>query len=221
MQVRSCANWLQRDRTVLVKICGLLEPEDAAAAGAAGADMLGIVFAPAWRRRTVAQARRIFAAAPSGLERVGVFVDAPLSEVEEIATACELSRVQLGGNESPAYCAALGERAVKTLRLPRDEPRVEEFDVPLLHLETLDNRQAGGTGKSWNYALARPVTCSRAVLLAGGLTAANVTEAIRTARPLGVDVSSGVENNRAKDPDKITKFVAQARAAFASLEEAA
>ena len=206
---------------MLVKICGLLEPEDAAAAGAAGADMVGVVFAPAWRRRTVSEARQIFAAAPTGLERVGVFVDAPLNKVKEIATACKLSRVQLGGNESPEYCAALGETAIKTLRLPRDEIHVEEFDVPLLHLETLDDRQAGGTGKSWNYRLARPVTCSHAVLLAGGLTAENLTEAIQTARPLGVDVSSGVERNRAKDPDKITKFVAQARAAFASLDEVA
>ncbi len=206
---------------MLVKICGLLKPEDATAAGAAGADMLGVVFAPAWRRRTVAEAQRIFAAAPAGRERVGVFVDAPLSEVEEIARACELDRVQLGGNETPEYVATLGARAVKTLRLPRDERRVADFDVPLFHLDTADERQAGGTGTSWDYALARGVTRGHAALLAGGLAPENVADAIRMARPLGVDVSSGVETDRAKDPDKICEFVAQARSAFASLDEAA
>ena len=206
---------------MLVKICALLEPGDAAAAAAAGADMLGVIFAPSWRRRTVAEARRIFDAAPAGPERVGVFVDAPLAEVEEVAQACDLDRIQLGGSEDPDYCAALGSRAVKTLRLPRDEAIVADFDVKLFHLDTAHDTRAGGTGESWDYATARSLTRGHPVLLAGGLTPDNVATAIADARPFGVDVASGVETDRAKDPDKIEAFVQRARAAFAALETAA
>ncbi len=206
---------------MLVKICALLEPGDAAAAAAAGADMLGVIFAPSWRRRTVAEAQRIFDAAPAGPERVGVFVDAPLAEVEEVAQACDLDRIQLGGSEDPDYCAALGSRAVKTLRLPRDEAIVADFDVKLFHLDTAHDTRAGGTGESWDYATARSLTRGHPVLLAGGLTPDNVATAIADARPFGVDVASGVETDRAKDPDKIEAFVQRARAAFAALETAA
>lgn len=206
---------------MLVKICALLQPDDAAAAAAAGADMLGVIFAPSWRRRTVAEARRIFDAAPAGPERVGVFVDAPLAEVEEVADACKLDRIQLGGGEDPDYCAALGSRAVKTLRLPRDEAIVADFDVKLFHFDTAHDSRAGGTGETWDYASARSLGRKHPVLLAGGLTPDNVATAIAAARPLGVDVASGVETNRAKDPDKIEAFVQSARAAFAALESAA
>ncbi len=206
---------------MLVKICALLEPGDAVAAAAAGADMLGVIFAPSWRRRTVAEAQRIFDAAPAGPERVGVFVDAPLAEVEEVAHACRLDRIQLGGSEDPDYCAALGSRAVKTLRLPRDEAIVADFDVNLFHLDTAHDTRAGGTGESWDYATARSLTRGHPVLLAGGLTPDNVATAIADARPFGVDVASGVETDRAKDPDKIEAFVRRARAAFAALETAA
>lgn len=206
---------------MLVKICALLEPGDAANAAAAGADMLGVIFAPSWRRRTVAEAQRIFDAAPAGPERVGVFVDAPLAEVEEVAHACRLDRIQLGGGEDPEYCAALGSRAVKTLRLPRDEAIVADFDVSLFHFDTAHDTRAGGTGESWDYATARSLTRGHPVLLAGGLTPDNVATAIADARPFGVDVASGVETDRAKDPDKIEAFVRRARAAFAALETAA
>ncbi len=206
---------------MLVKICGLLQPDDAAAAAAAGADMLGVIFAPAWRRRSLAEAQRIFAAAPSGPERVGVFVNAPLAEVEEVARACDLDRVQLAGREDPDYCAALGSRTVKVLRLPRDEAIVPDFDVTLFHLDTAHDTRAGGTGISWDYAMARCVTREHPAMLAGGLTPENVATAIAAARPFGVDASSGVETDRAKDPDKIAAFVRRARAAFAALEAAA
>ncbi len=201
---------------MLIKICGLLEPADAEAACAAGVDLLGVIFAPARRQRTAAQARRIFAAAPAHVERVGVFVDAPLAEVEDAVKECELDRVQLGGRETPDYCAALEARAVKTLRLPRDRDALDAFDVPLFHLDAADTVQAGGTGQTWDYTLARSVTERRAALLSGGLTPDNVAAAIAAARPYGVDVSSGVETGGQKDPDKIFAFVANARAAGAA-----
>ncbi len=200
-----------------VKICGLLEPADAEVATAAGADMLGVIFAPGWRRRSLDQARAILDGAGPDVERVGVFVEAPLAEVLEVVRACALDRVQLGGRETPAYCAALDGRAVKTLRLPADQDLFGNYDVKLFHLDTPDDRLAGGTGRSWNYALARSIGAEYPILLAGGLRPDNVAQAIVAARPFGVDVCSGVETDRRKDPEKLEAFVRNARAAVEAL----
>ena len=131
---------------MLVKICGLLEPADADVAVAAGADLVSVIFAPARRRRTMAQARAIFDAAPPHVERVGVFVDALRAEVREVIDACRLDRVQFSGAESPAYCRTFGARAVKTLRLPNDLNQFPTFSVPLFHLDAVVEGHAGGTG---------------------------------------------------------------------------
>lgn len=201
---------------MLVKICGLLEPADADVAVASGADMVSVIFAPARRRRTLSQARAIFDTAPAHVERVGVFVDAPKAEVNEIIDICRLDRVQLSGSETPTHCRAFGERAVKTLRLPDDLGEFPRYSVPLFHLDALVEGQAGGTGESWDYSLARDVTHAYRVLLSGGLTPDNVAAAIRATRPHGVDVSSGVETNQRKDHDKIEQFIRNARRAFAA-----
>lgn len=201
---------------MLVKICGLLEPADAHVSVASGADMVSVIFAPARRRRTLAQARAIFETAPRHVERVGVFVDAPVTEVHEVIDACQLDRVQLSGAETPAYCRAFGERAVKTLRLPNDLGEFPKFSVPLFHLDALVEGQAGGTGESWDYSLARDAVHTYRVLLSGGLSPDNVAAAIHATRPYGVDVSSGVETNQRKDHDKIEQFIRNARQAFAA-----
>jgi phosphoribosylanthranilate isomerase len=151
------------------------------------------------------------------VERVGVFVDAPLADVREAIRDCALDRVQLGGRETPAYCVALDGRAVKTLRLPGDQDLFGSYAVPLFHLDTPHARLAGGTGQSWSYALARSITAKYPVLLAGGLRPDNVAQAIVAARPFGVDVCSGVETDRRKDPDKIEAFIRNVRAAVETL----
>ncbi len=201
---------------MLVKICGLLEPADADVAVATGADLLSVIFAPARRRRTLAQARAIFDAAPPHVERVGVFVDAPRAEVREVIDACRLDRAQFSGAESPAYCRTFGARAVKTLRLPNDLDQFPSFSVPLFHLDALVEGHAGGTGMSWDYTLARDTAHAYRLLLSGGLSPVNVAAAIAAARPYGVDVSSGVETNQRKDHDKIEQFIRAAREAYAA-----
>lgn len=201
---------------MLVKICGLLEPADAHVAAASGADLLSVIFAPARRRRTLAQARAILSAAPPHVERVGVFVDAPQAEVFELIEACRLDRVQFSGAETPAYCRVFGERAIKTLRLPNDQDRFASFPVPLLHLDAAVEGHAGGTGVSWDYSLARDTAHAYRVLLSGGLSPANVGDAIAAVRPYGVDVSSGVETDQRKDHDKIEEFIRNAREAYAA-----
>ena len=201
---------------MLVKICGLLEPADADVAVAAGADLVSVIFAPARRRRTMAQARAIFDAAPPHVERVGVFVDALRAEVREVIDACRLDRVQFSGAESPAYCRTFGARAVKTLRLPNDLDQFPTFSVPLFHLDAVVEGHAGGTGVSWDYTSARDTAHAYRLLLSGGLSPANVGAAIAAARPYGVDVSSGVETNQRKDHDKIEQFIRNAREAYAA-----
>ena len=198
-----------------VKICGLLEPSDAEVASDAGADMLGVVFAPARRQRTVLEAKAIFEASTGPIERVGVFVNAPLREVEGVVRECALDWVQLSGRESPEYCKALGRHAIKTLKLPSDTDRLKAYDLRLFHLDADHTKLAGGTGQAWDYRLARPVADQYHVMLAGGITPSTVAEAIGAAQPFGVDVSSGVETNGAKDPDKIVAFIRSAHAAFA------
>ncbi|MCY3748524.1 MAG: phosphoribosylanthranilate isomerase [Chloroflexi bacterium] len=201
---------------MLIKICGLLEPADADVAVASGADMVSVIFARARRRRTLAQARAIFDTAPPHVERVGVFVNAPCAEVNEIIDICRLDRVQLSGAETAAYCRALGQRAIKTLRLPNDHAQFSNFSVPLFHLDALVEGQAGGTGEQWDYSLARDAANAYRVLLSGGLSPDNVGAAIAATRPYGVDVSSGVETNQRKDHDKIERFIRNARQAFAA-----
>ena len=205
---------------MLIKICGLLEPADAHVAVAAGADMVSLIFAPARRRRTLDQARAIFDTAPAHVERIGVFVDAPPNEVNEVIDACRLDRVQFAGDESPDYCRDFGERAIKTLRLPRDLHEFSRYEVPLFNLDAFVEGQAGGTGEDWDYRLARETTHSYRALLGGGLTPDNVGAAIAAAQPYGVDVSSGVETNQRKDHEKIEQFIRNARQAFAAADGA-
>ena len=201
---------------MLVKICGLLEPADGHVAVSAGADLLSVIFAPARRRRTLAQARAIFDTAPPHVERVGVFVDAPQQEVYDVIDACRLDRVQFSGAETPDYCRAFGERAIKTLRLPGDRNELPRYSVPLFNLDADVEGHAGGTGVSWDYTLASETAHAYRVLLGGGLSPDNVGAAIAAVRPYGVDVSSGVESDQRKDHDKIEQFIRNTRAAYAS-----
>lgn len=196
---------------MIVKICGLLEPADAEAAGGLGADMVGVILAPSHRRRTLNQAAKIFDAAALHVERVGVFVDETIAAVHEAIVVCQLDRVQFGGVESSEYCRTFGTLAIKTMRLPRDREAFADFNTSLFHLDTPSDQRAGGTGQPWDYALAQAVTHLYRVLLGGGLTPENVSDAIDLARPYGVDVSSGVETNGKKDPDKIELLIQNAR----------
>jgi phosphoribosylanthranilate isomerase len=218
-----------------VKICGLREPEHAAAAAAVGADLLGFVFAPARRRVSPDQARRCLdaARAAAGASRflaVGVFVDAPVAEVNGVAEAAGLDLVQLHGDESPATLQGLNRPALKAVRplLGSDPVAVsrvlDDFGggptAPLAFL--LDGHSptaAGGAGVRADWRLARRLVRRHPVLLAGGLDPENVGAAIAAVRPLGVDVSSGVETAGVKDVARIVAFVAAARLGFRELDD--
>lgn len=198
---------------MLIKICGLQKPEDAAAASEMGADLLGVVFAPSKRQQSPIDARNIFAAARPHSERVGIFVNATQDIVQEVIELCQLDRVQFSGAESGDFCEHFGPRSIKTLRLPDDRDRFFEYSVPVFHLDTSHDTYAGGTGQSWDYSLALEVTKKHLAILGGGLTPTNVAKAITLAQPCGVDVSSGVETDGEKDVSKIESFISAVRTA--------
>ena len=202
-----------------IKICGLTRAQDAEFAAAAGADLLGFVMAQSPRRVTPEQVVSICRDLPDKVLRVGVFVDAPLNEVKEIAAFCRLDLLQLHGSEDDAYCAALsGFDLIKVLRLGRagaaETPPVvkpEPADFWALLLDTWLPGQSGGGGRVFDWQLAAPFSGSR-FILAGGLNPGNVKEAIIKTRPLGVDVSSGVETAPGiKDRVKIENFIQAVR----------
>ena len=202
---------------LLVKICGITTPEDAAMAVAAGADAIGVNLWPGSKRHVTPEAARdVLAVVPAGVLKVGVFVDAPVGEVERQLDELGLDRAQLHGDEAPSHFGHLDARLVRVLRV-RDESSFagEAGWSPALWLYDafVDGYGGGGVPAPWSLIAAR---ARRPFLLAGGLTPENVAAAIRETTPDGVDVASGVESSaRKKDPAKVAAFIAAARGAAA------
>jgi phosphoribosylanthranilate isomerase len=180
-----------------VKVCGITRQIDAARAVALGADALGFIFWPRSPRAIApAEARIVLAGLPSLVNRVGVFVNASPRDVAEVVRAAGLDVVQLHGDESVEDYADVGARVMKVAALDsaEDVDRVlawPEAVTPVV--DAVDRERRGGTGRLADWALAARVAASRPLLLAGGLHAGNVREAVAQVRPWGVDVSSGVE----------------------------
>ncbi len=203
---------------VRVKICGITRLEEALAAVEAGADALGFMFYPASPRQIEpAAAAAICRALPPWVHRVGVFVDVPEAHIRELVQRCGLSALQLHGRESPAFCRRFEWPVIKAFRVrgPESLAELTDYDTAAWLLDSYVPGQLGGTGAGFNWDLAaRAVRLGRPVILAGGLTPANVAAAVRQVRPYGVDVSSGVERApRVKDPELMRAFVAAVRAA--------
>jgi len=226
---RSLGRWLAGGG--LVKICGVRRPADAMTAAAAGADLIGFIFAPARRRVAPEVAREAIAAAKGAVSEggplaVGVFVDATSDEMNRVADIAGLDLLQLHGQESPASLLNLERPVIKAFR-PRAGASVQALDDEIAPFHSMrippvaflidgfSERAAGGEGIRADWQLAAEVSRRLPVMLAGGLNAAIVGDAIRLVDPLGVDVSSGVETDGAKDPILIETFVRVAKAAFA------
>jgi phosphoribosylanthranilate isomerase len=200
--------------TPKVKICGITSPEDALFAAEAGADALGFVFYEGSPRHVFPETvMEIISALPPFVTTVGVFVNAPPAEIREVLALTGLDVVQLHGDEPPEE-ASLFPRVIKAFRV-RDVTVLEEirrFRASAYLLDTYDPDVPGGTGKSFNWEIAREAARFGPVILAGGLTPGNVAEAVRTARPYAVDVSSGVEAEKGKkDPEKVRLFIERAK----------
>jgi phosphoribosylanthranilate isomerase len=207
---------------VKVKICGITNWTDARRAVEAGAQFLGFNFyrlSP--RYIQVAAARRIIRRLPDGIAAVGVFVNESEANMLAIARRVGLDYLQLHGDEPPEQVARLKREiaVIKAIRV-RDSFRPKQLDsfgrASAILLDGFDARRHGGTGKTFDWNLARGSNGSRRIFLAGGLTPENVAEAIRVARPYAVDVCSGVEARPGrKDPARIVALMWAVKAAEA------
>jgi phosphoribosylanthranilate isomerase len=220
--------------SIWIKICGNTSLEDALLAAEAGADAVGFVFAPSPRRVTAEQVAAIVPNLPVTVEKIGVFVDATLEEIVSTVEACGLTGVQLHFDADFELPARLRERLGPDARILR----VIHYDaataircaaqiaecgknphVDAVLVDSQTTTAIGGTGITFDWVEARKAIFEYAearkrLVAAGGLTPANVAEAIATLRPWGVDVVSGVEAAPGrKDAAKVRDFVRRAKAA--------
>ena len=199
-----------------VKICGITRVEDAAAAAHAGASYVGLVFyAPSPRCVTRAQAREIVGALPPSVVPVAVFVDPGEEEVRATLAEVPVPVLQFSGSESPGFCRRFGRPYIKAVHMKAGVDLLQYardyHDAKALLLDASVEGLHGGSGVSFDWNLI-PRAVPLPVILSGGLTVANVRDAVRRARPEAVDVSSGVESAKGvKDAAKIAAFITGVR----------
>ena len=197
---------------VKVKICGICDSAAAQAAVEAGADLLGFHFCSSERRVSPEEAKAIVEGLSVRPAVVGVFIDQEPAEVRQIAEFVGLDMLQLHGSEAPGFDA--GVPVMKVLKIKDDSvPDASAWPDPIM-LDSWSIDQRGGTGRTWDWDLARELLETRKVFIAGGLEPGNVGKVVSRFKPYGVDVSSGVESSvRVKDPDKVRAFVHAVRLA--------
>ncbi len=195
-----------------VKICGITRVEDALIAVGHGADAIGLVFyPPSPRYVTPALAAEIVNALPAFVTVVALFVDASRADIEAVLSQVDIDLIQFHGQETADECRQYGKSYMKAIRVKSDTNLVqyatEYSDAKALLLDTYADGVPGGTGQEIDWALI-PKTLSKPVVLAGGLDAENVEQAIRQVKPYAVDVSGGVEFKKGiKDAAKIAAFM--------------
>jgi len=195
-----------------VKICGITSPGDAQAAARLGADAIGLVFyEPSPRYVTIEQARAIAASVPPFVSRVALFVNPTAEAVRAVLDGVRIDLAQFHGEEDPAFCAGFGIPYLKAVRV-RKGLNLLECLSPFRSaagwlLDAYRPDYYGGTGETFDWGVI-PAGLELPVVLSGGLTVANVAEAVRRVHPWAVDVSSGVESGKGiKDADKMAAFI--------------
>ena len=197
-----------------VKICGITRYEDAKAAVEYGADALGFVFYEGSPRHVFPETvKDIISNLPPFVTTVGVFVNAPTTEIKEIVEFTGIDVVQLHGEEPPEECL-FWKRVIKAIKVRdmSDLDELQQYRVSAYLLDTYSPDMPGGTGQVFNWEIALHAKRFGHVILAGGLTPENVSDAIKTVKPYAVDVSSGVESEKGiKDHEKLKLFIKRAK----------
>ena len=202
---------------LFVKICGITNLDDLMSAVESGADAVGINFFPGSKRYvTPGAAAKLLATIPSTVQRVGVFVDPGNNEVEEILKRVPLDVLQFSGNESPASLSGYKSKMFKAIHVINETSldSLRSYRVDAFLLDAHSDDEFGGTGKVFDWAIVEKAKKWGKVILAGGLNPENIFGAVRSVKPYGVDVSSGVETQPGKkDHKKIREFILRAREA--------
>ncbi|MBE8965043.1 phosphoribosylanthranilate isomerase [Nostocales cyanobacterium LEGE 12452] len=197
-----------------VKICGITQPQQSIAIASLGATALGFICVPnSPRYVTTSQIRAAVAELPANIDTIGVFANLSIAEISQIVADSGLTGVQLHGDESPDFCYQLRQalpsiEIIKALRI-RSLEHLDTADdytkyVDTLLLDAYHPQQLGGTGKTLDWTMLEQFSPGCPWLLAGGLTADNIVEALNQVNPSGVDLSSGVERTPGdKDLDKV------------------
>ena len=202
-----------------IKVCGMREMTEVAEIVAAGVDAVGFIFAEhSPRKIDPDKAKAIIKTLPPFVDAVGVFVDEQAEVVEEIVQYCGLTMVQLHGAESPDYCSDISCRVMKAMRVgsatKADDLAGYTDHIKAFLLDTFNEKMAGGTGQVFDWSLIEKIKPSAPIVLAGGLTPANVGDAISQVHPFAVDFNSGVEFEPGrKDIAKVRQAIAQVAAA--------
>ncbi|HUY08884.1 MAG TPA: phosphoribosylanthranilate isomerase [Candidatus Dormibacteraeota bacterium] len=211
------------DGRTRVKICGCTTADEVEAAVAAGADAVGLIFAPSPRRITPEQGALATADVPPDVSVVGVFIDPTPTELEHALAVLPRLMPQFSGSETPQLCRHLGTRYLKVFAVSGDgKQRAQELSTALdqypdaLPIFETASRQRGGSGHTFDWSVVRALVERRPAVISGGLNPGNVGECVRRLRPYAVDVRSGVESAAVKDPAKLGDFISAVRRASAT-----
>ncbi|AIF42277.1 phosphoribosylanthranilate isomerase [Virgibacillus sp. SK37] len=190
---------------MLVKICGITTEKAAQAAVEAGADFIGFVFAPSSRKITVEKAKEISTTLSPTVHKVGVFVNETVENIASIAEAVNLDYIQLHGDEPASIAEQLPYKIIKAF-LVKGNMKTDITNYPCDYY-LVDSPKAG-SGETFDWKLIHKLSLDhRKLILAGGLSSENISQAIKQVNPVGADVSSGVETNGKKDNEKIKEFI--------------
>ncbi|GAB6099306.1 phosphoribosylanthranilate isomerase [Halanaerocella petrolearia] len=196
-----------------VKICGLTNLEDARQVVRCGADLVGFIFAESPRQVINEDVIRISKQLPVDTKKVGVFANQSAEEIKEVIANCSLDYIQLHGDETPTFCSQFDLPVIKAFRVKDKSSlnQLKEYQVDKYLLDTYLPDQLGGTGKTFNWELAKEAKRYGDIIVAGGLKPSNVAQVIKEINPWGIDVSSGVELEPGKkDQKKVREFIERA-----------
>jgi phosphoribosylanthranilate isomerase len=194
-----------------IKICGITNREDALFVAECGADAIGFIFYPKSPRYVAPEAaKKIIEKIPMGITKVGVFVNHEIQEVKKTAKLCDLDLIQLHGAESPEYCCQFPPSLVIKAFALQEEDDLEKlrgYPVRAILVDAHDPEHYGGTGERADWGLAAQVKEQHPLILAGGLSIANIQEAIELVAPHAVDINSGAERSPGKKDHQMVKAI--------------